>query len=335
MSRVTEVAVRAAAPLRLDLAGGWTDVPPFSANEGGLVVNLALGLYAYATVETGGEGILLTSEDLGESVRLKSPAELSSRGRLPLLQAALRRFPVSPCAVTTRSEAPPGSGLGSSGALDVALVSALAAVRDEPMEREDVAHEAWEVEAVEAGMAGGKQDQYAAALGGCRVLRFNDPEVEADSLELAPEFRNHLQQHFVLCYTGTSRVSGDTIRRVMDSYQKKESRVVQALHGIKSVAERMVDALKAGDPVRVGQLLSENWSHQRALDSQMQTPAMAELENAMRDAGVLGGKAAGAGAGGCMFFLAAGNPERAIEAARKVGARTLPVTLAKEGVRTW
>jgi D-glycero-alpha-D-manno-heptose-7-phosphate kinase len=326
------VVVKTAAPLRLDLAGGWTDVPPFSSTEGGVVVNLALGLFAQVTVETGGEGILLVSEDLGEAVKVKSPADLTTDGKLPLLQAALRRFPVSPCSVRTRSEAPAGSGLGSSGAMDVALVSALSTVREEPMDREEIAHEAWEVEAVEAGMAGGKQDQYAAALGGCRVLRFRDPMVETDTLELDAAFLDHLQRHVILCYTGTSRVSGDTIRRVMGAYEKRESRVVKALYGIRSTAERMTEALKAGDPARVGALLSENWSHQRALDGQMQTAGMAKLESAMREAGVLGGKAAGAGAGGCMFFLAA-DPERANAAAQAAGAQLLPVSLASEGVR--
>jgi D-glycero-alpha-D-manno-heptose-7-phosphate kinase len=237
--------------------------------------------------------------------------------------------------VTTRSEAPAGSGLGSSGALDVALVSALLKARGETMEREELAHEAWEVEAVEAGMAGGKQDQYAAALGGCRLLRFKDPEVETESLTLDDGLVDHLQRHLLLCYTGTSRVSGDTIRRVMGAYERGDSGVVGALQGMKEVANRMVEALAGGKSEEIGALLSVNWEHQRALDPQMLTPAMARLEHAMRQAGVHGGKAAGAGAGGCMFFLTGRDPVAAADAARRAGAKILPVTLVKEGVRTW
>ncbi|MEP7326101.1 MAG: hypothetical protein ABI836_09155 [Gemmatimonadota bacterium] len=335
MSSVLEIATHGSAPLRLDLAGGWTDVPPFSAREGGLVVNVALGLYAHATVETGGQGLVLVSEDLLEEVRLNSPDELDPKGQLPLLQSALRRFPVSPCMVTTRSEAPAGSGLGSSGALDVALVSALLKARGETLEREELAHEAWEVEAVEAGMAGGKQDQYAATLGGCHLLRFNDPDVLAESLRLDDALVDHLQRHLVLCYTGTSRVSGDTIRRVMDAYERGDSGVVGALRGMKEVANRMVDALAKGKSEEIGALLSANWAHQCALDPQMQTPSMVRLEQAMREAGVHGGKAAGSGAGGCMFFLAGRDPMAAANAARQAGAQVLPVTLVKEGVRAW
>jgi len=335
VTSVLEIATHGSAPLRLDLAGGWTDVPPFSAMEGGLVVNIALGLYAHATVETGGQGLVLVSEDLLEEVRLGSPTELDPKGQLRLVQSALLRFPVSPCMVTTRSEAPAGSGLGSSGALGVALVSALLKARSESMEREELAHEAWEVEAVEAGVAGGKQDQYAAALGGCRLLRFNDPEVETASLELDDGLIDHLQRHLVLCYTGTSRVSGDTIRRVMDAYERGDAGVVNALRGLKEIASRMVEALRTGKSEEIGALLSANWEHQRALDPQMQTPAMSRLEHAMQQAGVHGGKAAGAGAGGCMFFLAGRDPVAAANSARGAGAQVLPVTLVKEGVRAW
>lgn len=335
MSHLADIVTHALAPLRLDFAGGWTDVPPYSEREGGVVVSVAIGLYAHAMVETGGQGILMTAEDLGEEVRIPGPTHLDARGKLPLLQAALRRFPVSPCAVTTRSEAPAGSGLGSSGALDVALVKALLAARGEELGREELAHEAWQVESVEAGIPGGKQDQYSAALGGVRLLRFRDPQVEIESINLDAGLVDHLQRHMILCYTGTSRISGDTIRRVMDAYCRGDEAVVRALHGMKEVAHRMVEALADGKSDQIGALLSENWAHQCALDSQMQTPAMVRLEHAMRQAGALGGKAAGAGAGGCMFFLAGRNPAKAAEAARQAGAQILPVTLVREGVRSW
>ncbi|MDQ3138651.1 MAG: hypothetical protein M3Q93_13820, partial [Gemmatimonadota bacterium] len=121
-SAVTRV-FRAAAPVRLDFAGGWTDVPPFSAREGGMVVSAALDLYARTEVRPGGTGIRLIAEDLDASLELPDTTVLAATGPLALLQAGLRLLPVGACALTTRSDAPPGSGLGSSGALDVALVA--------------------------------------------------------------------------------------------------------------------------------------------------------------------------------------------------------------------
>ncbi|MEO8295493.1 MAG: hypothetical protein ABI613_08270 [Gemmatimonadota bacterium] len=325
----------ASAPLRLDFAGGWTDVPPFSQREGGLVVNTTIGLYAHASVEPGGEGILLTSLDLNDQMRVSGPEDLHPRGRLALLQSAVKRFPVGPCEVISRSEAPSGSGLGSSGALDVALVSALRHSRGEPFDRADIAHSAWQIEVEDAGLAGGKQDQYAAALGGFRAMTFRDSDVETESLTLDEAFTEHLRRHLLLCYTGTSRVSADTIARVMGGYARGDSGITGALQRLKETAAAMRGALCAADLPRVGRLLSENWRNQCQLDSRMQTGPMARLERAMADAGVLGGKAAGAGAGGCMFFLCPSDPGLAAQAARAVGATILDVNLVGEGVRVW
>src|SRR5207237_3763176 len=125
-------AFRATAPTRLDFAGGWTDVPPFSAREGGVVVNGCIGLSAHVDLKLGGALIRLVSEDLGQELECADSRGLVPDGRLDLVKAALRMFPVqSACTLTTRCDAPPGSGPGSSGALDVALVAALSGARGE------------------------------------------------------------------------------------------------------------------------------------------------------------------------------------------------------------
>ncbi len=178
---------RAEAPLRLDLAGGWTDVPPFSQREGGVVVNAAIGLYARVALRLGGELIRLVAEDLNQTVEMVDSGGLVADGRLPLHKAGLRMFPVSfPCTLATRCDAPAGSGLGSSGALDVALVAALSAARLERPDRREIAQHAWQLEAVEAALPGGKQDQFAAALGGVQRLTFRDPDVGVEPLTLDP-----------------------------------------------------------------------------------------------------------------------------------------------------
>src|SRR6266540_3336233 len=209
----------AAAPLRLDFAGGWTDVPPFSAREGGVVVNAAISLRTHVTLTLGGKLLRLVAEDLGETLECANAGGLVLDGKLDLLKAALRMFPVlGGFTLTTRSEAPPGSGLGSSGALDVALVAALARARAERLDARDLADQAWRVEAVEAGVPGGRQDQYAAALGGVHRLSFRDPDVGVEPLTLDPAFAAALERQTLICYTNKSRVSGATISRVMGAY---------------------------------------------------------------------------------------------------------------------
>jgi D-glycero-alpha-D-manno-heptose-7-phosphate kinase len=324
---------RATAPVRLDFAGGWTDVPPFSAREGGVVVSAAIELFAQAEVRPGGTGLRLVAEDLGAGIELPDAAAPSPRGPLALLQAGLRLLPVGPCALTTRSEAPAGSGLGSSGALDVVIVAALAAARGEVLDQREIADLACRLEGVEAGIPGGRQDQFSAAFGGFLRLEFRDPAATVEPLALDPAFAAELERRMLLVYTGASRFSGDTIGRVMRAYERGDRAVAGALHGLREVAERMTGALRAGDLAGIGALLDANWAHQRTLDSMMCTPLMDRLGQAMRAAGALGGKAAGSGAGGSMFFLAPDDPSTAVAAAREMGMTLLPVRWVATGVR--
>lgn len=322
----------AAAPVRLDLAGGWTDVPPFSAREGGMVVTAAIQLFARAEVRLGGSGFRLISEDLHDQLEVNDSSGLIRDGRLDLLKAGLRMLPVGGCTLTTRSDAPPGSGLGSSGALDVALVAALSAARGESPDPVEIAETASHLEAVEAGIPGGRQDQFASSHGGFLRLEFHDPEADVQRLKLDPGFMADLARRMVLCYTSASHFSGTTIERVMRAYEQGDRKVTAALHGLRDVAEAMANALLTADSVLIGRLLSQNWGHQQALDQRMCTAPMAELERAMLAAGALGGKAAGSGAGGCMFFLGPDDPSEMIAAARSCGVRLLPVRWAMRGV---
>jgi len=326
------VTTRASAPVRLDLAGGWTDVPPYSTRVGGFVVTASVELFAHAEVAPRDQGYRLVARDLGAEVELAGPAELPGPD-LPLLRAGLRLLPPGPCTLTTRADALPGSGLGSSGAMDVALVAALSAARSESPDTRTIADLACRLEGVEAGIPGGRQDQFAAAFGGFLRLEFRDPGAAVQPLVLGADLCAELARRMLLVYTGASRFSGATIGRVMTGYERGDRAIHAALDGIRGVAEAMPAALCAADFARVGELLSANWRLQQALDPAMCTAEMARLERAMHDAGVLGGKAAGSGAGGSMFFLGPDDPGPAAAAARELGMRLLPVRWAMEGVR--
>ena len=327
---------RATAPVRLDFAGGWTDVPPFSLREGGAVVGAAIELRAEAEVLPGGNCLRLVAEDLGETLVLQHPDELATDSGLALHRAALRLARISgSLTLRTHCEAPAGSGLGSSGAIDVALVAALAAANGGSPGAREIADTACRLEAEEARIAGGRQDQFAAAYGGFTLFRFRDPAVDVVPLELSAGFVAELARRMVLCYTGASRFSGSTIARVMHAYERGDRGVTGALQRIRCVAEEMVDALRSEDLSRMAALMADNWLRQQELDAGMCTPAMAQLDAALRGAGALGGKAAGSGAGGCMFFIAGDDVAAARRAAIETGARLLPVAWAWEGVRTW
>jgi D-glycero-alpha-D-manno-heptose-7-phosphate kinase len=298
-------------------------------------VNGAIALRAHVELQLGGKLLRLVSEELGETLECANSGGLVP-GRLPLLTAALRRFPVlGGFTLTTRCDAPPGSGLGTSGALGVALVGALTRARQETVNGPDVADQAWQVETIEAALPGGKQDQYGAALGGFHRFSFRDPDVGVEPVTLDAAFAAALERQTLLCYTNKSRISGDTISRVMGAYERGDSKVTGALHGLKETGNAMAEALRTADLARVGALLSENWNHQQALDPAMRTADMAQLEAAVAKAGALGGKAAGSGAGGCMFFVMRGDARDAARAVAGTGAQVLPLSWAREGVRAW
>ncbi|HEX6645463.1 MAG TPA: hypothetical protein VF037_12350 [Gemmatimonadales bacterium] len=325
----------AAAPVRLDFAGGWTDVPPWSEREGGAVVTGSISLRVHVNVLPGGDSVHLLSEDLGASVELRPDGTRVGGERLALLEAGVRAMPVGGATIVVRSDVPQGSGLGSSGALGVAMVAALAHARGESGSPADVAERAWRIEAVDAGNPGGRQDQYAAALGGFQSMTFGPDGVAAQPLALDAAFVQAMRESIVLCYTGTSRVSGTTIARVMEACDRGERAVTGAFAGLRDTAVEMRDALAAADLARVALLLDRNWRHQQALDAGMCTPPMAALEAAVRSAGAIGGKAAGSGAGGCMFFVAPGAAAQVAAAAREAAAMPLAFDWSPEGVKTW
>ena len=141
----------------------------------------------------------------------------------------------------------------------MAIVAALAAVRGDRPGIREVADLACRLEAGEAGIAGGRQDQFAAAYGGFVRLEFRDPEATVEPLVLDPAFSSELERRMLLCYTGASRFSGDTIGRVMRAYERGDATVAGALHALRGIAERTTEALRAADLSRLGELLTENW----------------------------------------------------------------------------
>jgi len=324
-------AVVAQAPVRLDLAGGWTDVPPFADREGGVVTNVAINHLVRVTVTRGGDETVLLSEDSGQRVVLGQTRDEDMRG-LELLAAAVRRCRFGPGMVSARSAVPHGSGLGASGALGVALMAALRSGSGTTVKPAELAEDAYQLESADVRNPGGRQDQWAAAFGGINRLEFSGDGVRVQPLQLDPEFRSVLEASMVVAWTGASRVSGVTIARVMQAWERGDSAVTGALHTIRDAGTAMAQSLVAGDLAQVGALLDRNWTAQQRLDAGMRTETMARYEGVARETGaVLGVKAVGAGAGGSMLFLAQ-DPDRVRVALREVGAELLPVVFRDTGV---
>lgn len=331
-------AYRARSPVRIDLAGGWTDVPPFCVAEGGCVVNAAISRYSYATLIPRRAGdYRLESGDYNTYVEADGIRQLEYDGNMDLLKAAIRRSGLEIGAqIHTRSDAPPGSGTGSSASMGVTLVGILDHLRGANSSRADIAALASALETEELHIAGGKQDQYAAALGGVSLLEFDAQGVLHQHLPIPDSFLMELEKHLLLVYTGKSRLSGDIISRVMGAYEREDRQVCEALRNIRQAALQMQEALQATDLRRVGEVLSLNWENQKRLYSEMTTPKIEALFSVAAPAGLLGGKACGAGGGGCILLLCQPDREHRVRrAVEDLGGRCIEFQFDARGLQVW
>lgn len=332
------LTLRSRAPIRLDLAGGWTDVPPFSTEVGGAVVNAAINRYTYATLRLqAAETVHLISADYEMSLQLPAQERLPYDGNLDLLKAAINRLgPHHGLELFVRSDAPPGSGTGSSGATGVAILGVLNAVRSQPLSLHQLAELGHTLEVDELHVAGGKQDQYAAALGGVNYLEFKDPYVFSSPLRLTESTINEMEKRLILCYTGHSRVSGGIISAVQEAYRAGNSRTVRALHRMATIADEMRGALLRGDVDALGPLLLENWDCQKDLHPSVTDESIAHLFEVALANGATGGKALGAGGGGCLLFVAIADREHEVRnALAAAGVQIMPFNLDRQGLQVW
>lgn len=275
--------VSARAPTRIDLGGGWTDVPPYCDREGGFVCNIAIDRYASATVSPG------------------AASAAASAGE-PLLTAALRRTGLMGLRVDLASDFPVAAGLGGSSAASAALLGALHAWRGHPLDRVAIAEEGRRIEVEELGIAGGRQDHYAATHGGALALTF-DTGVRVRRIGMSSATRDALRQWATLVYTGESRISGDTITAVLGAYERGAATVVTALQRMKELARDMATALEASDLHALAELVDEHWRYQRSLHPGIPTARIDEIIAAAARAGSTGAKAMGASGGGCVLVL--------------------------------
>jgi D-glycero-alpha-D-manno-heptose-7-phosphate kinase len=218
----------------------------------------------------------------------------------------------------------------------VALAGAISAALGEPLAAHEAALRAIRAERAYLKVAGGTQDQYAAAHGGVSYMSFHDPVAHVSALPLTPSTGAELEQRLVLVYTGVSRVSGDIVSNVMGAYEAGTARTVDALRTLRRLAGDAKHALLTGNVDALGPALAENWRCQTALHGSVSSTAIDRLMEVAERAGALGGKALGAGGGGCLLFLAAVGAEQAVRAALQEGGATpLDFSLDRAGLLVW
>jgi D-glycero-alpha-D-manno-heptose-7-phosphate kinase len=335
------MVTRARAPLRISFGGGGTDVSPYCDERGGAVLSATIDRWAYATLIPGGDTLDVESVDYDVSVSYDLDEELVFDGQLDLVKAALGYFRREHgfdegLRVRLHNDAPPGSGLGSSSALIVALTGALSAYLRLGMDPYAVAETAYAIEREEAGIKGGRQDQYATSFGGFNFIEFDQGGAVVSPLRLRAETIYELEYGLVFAYVGGQHMSGHIIEQQMDNFTTNQTDAVAAMDRIKQLAHEIKRALLLGDVPAFGALLDEGWEAKKRMAVGITTPRLDAVYSAAKSAGALGGKVSGAGGGGFMFFVA--DPERRFavqDALDKQGAEVVNLSFVEEGMRAW
>ncbi|MCF8365982.1 MAG: dehydrogenase [Bacteroidales bacterium] len=335
---------RSKSPLRLGLAGGGTDVAPFSDLHGGAILNATISMYAYATIEPRSDGkIILSSIDRNTRLDIKSSEMLEIDGNLDVLKGiynrVVRDFTKKPLSfkLTTFVDAPPGSGLGTSSTLIVTILGAFAEWLKLPLGEYDLAHLAYEIERIDLNMAGGKQDQYAATFGGVNFMEFfKDDKVIVNPLRIRSKYLNELAHNLVLYYTGTSRLSSMIIEAQSRNVIAENKKSIEAMHQLKKQSVMMKEAILKGELDKIGEILDFGWRYKKQMADGISNPMIDEIYDAAKKAGATGGKISGAGGGGFMFFYCPENSRSVVvNALEKFGGQVKRYDFTSNGLTTW
>lgn len=337
---------RARAPLRLGLAGGGTDVSPFSDEQGGLVLNATIDLYAQAILEPRHDGrIVLAAEDREEAVDFDATAVLPDEEPLRLHRGIYNRIvrqfngggPLS-FTLTTFADAPAGSGLGTSSTMVVCIVQAFSEWLGLGLGEYEIAHLAFEIEREELKLAGGKQDQYAAAFGGFNFIEFGPgtDRVLVNPLRIKEWVRNELEASTVLYYTGQSRESAKIIEEQIASTKAKASPSLTAMAALKQDAVAMKEAILRGDLAQYAMILRQSWEAKKQLAPSVSNARLDAIYDDAMDAGALAGKISGAGGGGFfMFFVPPSRRSAVMRRLRKHSGELMNFHFTSIGAQSW
>lgn len=338
--------VRSKAPLRISFGGGGTDVSPYCEEYGGAVLSTTINKYAYATLSTREDSTInVTSLDYDVVAKYGCDDCLVYDGELDLVKAAINNIRENyskngdlarGMEIFLHSDAPPGSGLGSSSTMEVALIGMLQRYLNLPLTSYEIAQLAYTAERVDLGIKGGKQDQYAATFGGFNYIEFYESSVVVNPLRINPEYLNELEYNLLLCYTGKTRLSAHILDRQIGSVESKKISVMDALHQSKQIAFAMKNALLQGRTDDFGALLHEAWEHKKHLDTCITNDQIDGLYEVARKNGAIGGKILGAGGGGYLLIYCDFRKKHIIaEALENCGGQVVQFNFDTAGLQTW
>jgi D-glycero-alpha-D-manno-heptose-7-phosphate kinase len=337
--------IRSKAPLRLGLAGGGTDVSPYCDIYGGVVLNATIDMYAYCTIEPTNNGkIEFFTCDRNEHLIIDSTDEIELEGELLLHKGTYNRIIKDylnstklSFKMTTYSDAPAGSGLGSSSTMVVAIIKAFNEWLNLPMGEYDMAKLAYNIERVDIGLSGGKQDQYAATFGGFNFIEFlEDDRVIVNPLRIKNWIKNELESSLVLYYTGRSRDSAKIINEQIKNTRNSNKNSIEAMHELKKIAFNMKESILKGDFEGFANCLLQGWDAKKRTSSVISNNEIDRIYDIIMQNGGKAAKISGAGGGG--FFMIICDPLKRcqlINALNKTDGEVMITSFTERGTQAW
>jgi len=328
---------RSRAPLRISFAGGGTDVSPYPERYGGCVLSCTIDKYAYVSLRRHDDNrIRVISEDIGLEVYFEAKGGHSLDGKIDLAQAILRHFQTTGLDCYMHSDAAPGSGLGSSSAMIVALIGGLAHRQGLHLTPDEIAETAYLIERTDLGIIGGMQDQYASSFGGFNFMEFTGSGVQVTPLRISEEILSELHYHLILCYTGRTRLSSNILAEQTANVQNADESVMESLAQMKTLTIALKHALLKGRLLEFGEILDASWQLKRKLASCISNAQIDELYANAKAAGAIGGKILGAGGGGYFLLVTPFTRRRRVhEALENSGGKVIDFQFEDRGVRSW
>lgn len=331
--------IRSRAPLRISFAGGGTDIEPYLSEKGGVVFSTTINRYSFGTLlPRTDQEIQIESLDVDMFAKFLASQKLDFNGQLDLVKAVLRKFEgwKQGFSLFLHSDAPPGSGLGSSSTMVVTILGLFRQWLNLPWSNYDLANLAFEIERVDLGVRGGKQDQFAAVFGGFNFIEFYHDGTIVNPLRIAPAILNELEYHLLLCYTGKTRLSANIIATQVEGYIKKREGSLHALDELKAITISMKNALLQGRLNQFGDLLHQAWTEKKQLAGAISNEKIDSLYHIAKSKGALGGKILGAGGGGYLLLYCPYNRKHIIAAElEKIGTQITPFSFENQGLTTW
>ncbi|HVV83092.1 MAG TPA: hypothetical protein VHE35_08420 [Kofleriaceae bacterium] len=332
--------IRGKAPLRVSFSGGGSDVSPYCDLHGGCVLSTTIGMYIYGALEVRADAeVHIFSLEYDEMVRYELGAEIHEGDSLRFLRAVIARLaPPRGLNLYLHSDAPPGTGLGSSGAISALIVGLVNRAFNLGLGRYEMAAIAYTVEHDDLGRAVGRQDHYAAVFGGMNYMEFSagDGATTVIPLRVEPWILEELTYHVQLFYTRKQRSSTDIVATQVDFYRQARPDTMRALAEMKELTRELERCLLKGQMRRFGELLHLCWENKKRMNPGTATPYLDELYAAGRGAGAIGGKVLGAGGGGFFLFYTPFMKKGKVSAAlTELGAQPVPFVLDHAGMQTW